>query len=76
MTTNNKSRRKLRSARVNGKVYPLQKLAGAYRDMGAPRVRSTNNARAFDARANNAIAVNASNRNVRVLKSGKRKLTF
>lgn len=67
-----KSRRKLRSMRVVGaRVYdPMPRNPES-----APRVRS-HNARAFNARANNVIAMNASNRNVRVLKSGKRKITF
>lgn len=67
-----KSRRKLRPMKVVGaRVYdPMP-----HNPVCAPRVRS-HNARAFDARANNAIALNASGRKVRVLKSGKRKITF
>lgn len=68
-----KSRRKLRPMKVVGaRVYdPMPRNPES-----APRVRSTHNVRAFDARSVNVIAVNASNRNVRVLKSGKRKISF
>ena len=70
MSTNNKSRRKLRSMRVKGKVWdPMPKMPH-----DAPRVRS-HNARVTYARPN-AIQVTPMARGSRVLKSGKRRITY
>jgi len=70
MSTNNKSRRKLRSMRVKGKVWdPMPKMPH-----DAPRVRS-HNARVTYARPN-AIQVTPMARGSRVLKSGIRRITY
>ena len=70
MSTNNKSRRKLRSMRVKGKVWdPMPKMPH-----DAPRVRS-HNARVTYARPN-AIQVTPMARGSRVLKSGIRRVTY
>ena len=69
--TTTKSRRKLKSMRIKGKVYdPMPR-----NPVCAPRVRS-HSARASDARAFNTISLNSSNRKVKILKSGKKKITF
>ena len=70
MSTNNKSRRKLKSMRVKGKVWdPMPKMPH-----DAPRVRS-HNARVTYARPN-AIQVTPMARGSRVLKSGIRRVTY
>jgi hypothetical protein len=70
MSTNNKSRRKLKSMRVAGKVYdPMPKMPH-----DAPRVRSRDE-RVTYARPN-AIQVEPMARKSRVLKSGIRRITY
>lgn len=66
-----KSRRKLKSMRVKGKVYdPMP-----HNPVCAPRVRA-HNARGLDLRAGNPINITSSARKVRVLKSGIRRITY
>ena len=66
-----KSRRKLKAMKVKGKVYdPMPRSPHC-----APRSRATTGFRA-DPRSVTTIALNASGRKVRTLKSGKRKITF
>ena len=65
-----KSRRKLRPMKVKGKVYdPMPKMPH-----DAPRSRATTGFHA-PLRSVTYIALNASNRNVRVFKSGKKRIT-
>ena len=66
-----KSRRKLKSMRVKGKVYdPMPKMPH-----DAPRVRS-HAGRVYQPRMFTYIDMNTSNRSVRVFKSGKKRVTF
>ena len=65
-----KSRRKLRPMKVKGKVYDPMPRGPTE----AGKVRATCSKTTYD--RPNAIALNASNRNVRTFKSGKRRITF
>ena len=67
-----KSRRKLKSMRVKGKVYdPMPRMPTT-----PCAVNTCSRTRAFNARSVNTINIDTQTRKVRVLKSGVRRVTY
>ena len=72
MTTNNKSRRKLKSMRVKGKVYdPMPRMPTT-----PCAVNTCSRTRQALARSVNTIHIDTHTRKVRVMKSGKRRISY